>query len=422
MSATLSPPTTRLATPTPGARRRAARHERHLQLAAHPLGWPLAELARHRRPLVRLAGVGAVVTGVDLALEVLRDPVRFTKDGPGSAGALITQVMGPVALLNMEGAEHALLRHRLRELFSPATVADLVGRELGPLSADAGARLAAGGRVDVADLARRGVGRMSLALLGALPPAGSAGGAAPEAKREMRAHEAVALAARLARLATLSRTRLTDRQVADADRRYQRLTAGVETAWAAADPATVPGRCRALGLDVEATRGVVGMLFLVGTQTVAAALPRLVALLSDTGQLAAIRTDRGLVDHAIDEGLRAMPPSPVMLRSVAAPTTLAGVRLRAGERLVLLTHALVRDPAYVDGDAGFDLTRAHPAPLRHLWFGAGPHVCLGFALARAELRALLQPVLDVEGVRPVARRAARKVLLPAYASLVVARG
>lgn len=417
MSAATAPPTSaaRLLPPTPAARRRAARHERHLQLAAHPFGWPLAELLRRRRPIVRVPGVGAVVTGVDLALEVLRDPARFTKDGPGSAGALITQVMGPAALLNMEGEAHAALRHRLRELFTPRMVERLVDDVLGPLTSAARSGLSDGARVDVAELARRGVGHMSLALLGGLPP-----GASGEV-REDRAREAYELAAALARLATLSRTRLPPRQVRGAVGRYRRLTAGVEAAWSTGDPATVPGRCRDLGLDVESTRGVVGMLFLVGTQTVAAALPRLVALLHDTGRLEAVRADRTLVDHAIDEGLRAMPPSPVMLRSVAAPSTLAGVRLRAGERLVLLTHALVRDPAYVDGDPGLDLTRRHPAPLRHLWFGAGPHACLGFALARAELRALLGAVLDVEGVRPVARRAAHRVLLPSYASLVVGR-
>ncbi len=61
--------------------------------------------------------------------------------------------------------------------------------------------------------------------------------------------------------------------------------------------------------------------------------------------------------------------------------------------------------------------------MRHLWFGAGPHFCLGMPLALAQVDAVL------DALRPVAaagrslevtdRAVARGVLIPAYRSLVV---
>jgi cytochrome P450 len=64
----------------------------------------------------------------------------------------------------------------------------------------------------------------------------------------------------------------------------------------------------------------------------------------------------------------------------------------------------------------FDPARRHPPELRRLWFGAGPHFCLGYPLALAEIRAVTK-VLLTHDVHVVARRPARHVLLPAYRHL-----
>jgi cytochrome P450 len=90
-----------------------------------------------------------------------------------------------------------------------------------------------------------------------------------------------------------------------------------------------------------------------------------------------------------------------------------GARLRAGERVLVLTHAANNRPG------GFDLDRPYVAESRQLWFGAGRHLCLGAALARAELGQVVSAVLDAGPVRVVGRRPARGVLIPSYATLRV---
>ncbi|MET0303723.1 MAG: hypothetical protein ABW040_06710, partial [Microbacteriaceae bacterium] len=57
---------------------------------------------------------------------------------------------------------------------------------------------------------------------------------------------------------------------------------------------------------------------------------------------------------------------------------------------------------------------------RQLWFGAGRHLCLGGPLARAELGAIIDLLVgDGREFEIVSRRYGRRVLIPAYESLVV---
>jgi len=104
-------------------------------------------------------------------------------------------------------------------------------------------------------------------------------------------------------------------------------------------------------------------------------------------------------------------PSPVMLRSVIAPTSIGAVPVRPGDRVILATFA-------ANGALGpFDPAANPAASLRQLWFGAGTHFCLGAPLAMAQIRLTLDAVLAAGPVAIVSRSAARGVLIPSYASL-----
>ena len=95
-----------------------------------------------------------------------------------------------------------------------------------------------------------------------------------------------------------------------------------------------------------------------------------------------------------------------------ADTTVAGRRLRAGERVMILTWT-------ANTAAGaFSLDRPYLPDNRQLWFGAGRHLCLGAPVARTEIGALLRAVLAAgRPFRIVSRRYRRRVLIPSYESL-----
>ncbi|WP_422768932.1 cytochrome P450 [Plantactinospora sp. WMMC1484] len=96
--------------------------------------------------------------------------------------------------------------------------------------------------------------------------------------------------------------------------------------------------------------------------------------------------DPALMPSAVDELLRMITPIMQFRRTATHETTLAGVRVQAGQKVVLSYAAANRDPAvFADADR-LDLGR-DPNP--HLAFGIGPHFCLGSHLARLETTAAL---------------------------------
>lgn len=173
------------------------------------------------------------------------------------------------------------------------------------------------------------------------------------------------------------------------------------------------GRVHSFGLSEVEARGTACAFFLTGTETIATLVPRLFALLHDKGQLIRVAQDLSLLDRAIDEAMRVITPTPVMLRSVHRPARVGRVAIRPGDRIVVATHNCCR------ALGPFDLDRPPTDGLRRLWFGAGPHYCIGYPLAMAEIRAVARTVLAAGSVRIVARRAARGVLIPGYRRLEI---
>jgi cytochrome P450 len=370
-----------------------------LHLAAHPLAYPFLRLVGHCGPVVRVPGIGVVVNDAAPARRVLLDTDAFRKSGPGSSGALWTPVLGPSVLLNMDGAAHAALRRKLVGLFTPTAVDALCARVLAAPLDRAGRELAAGRAVDLVDLARTCAGAVICAIIGL--DADAAGCRRMFARGE-----------EIAALVRLSTRELSARRVERARRVLGEITGPAGRAYDD-DRDTLMARMRASGLSRPEALGAAAAFFLTGTETVASFLPRLVALLCDTGRQGLV--DEGELGAAIEEGLRHTTPSPVMLRSVAAPATVGRVRVRPGQRVVIATYNCTR----VRG-RGFAPERAQP-DLGRLWFGAGPHFCIGYPLAAAQARALAEAVLGHGPLRVERRRYARGVLIPGYRELVVAR-
>ena len=374
----------------------ATRRDRAVVRAAHPFAFPVVSAIPG--PVRRVPGLGVVVKDAALLRGVLMDSAHFSKNGPGAPSDLWTPVLGPRVLLNMEGADHLALRRQLAPLFSPGFVDGFVAESLGAATSALAEALAAGEQLDLVAHARRGASRVISRLVGLDPAAFDD-----------------AMFARVSAVTgyvTLARPRLGRRRLAAARTILGELGAHAARA-SAGDDTTVPGRMRALGLSEQEALGAVGAFVLTGTETIVSYLPRLVALLVDSGWHGRLADDPTHLDAAIAEGLRVTTPSPVMLRAVTEPTRIGPVAVRPGDRVILGTY-------WADTALGVFDPEANPAAsLKQLWFGAGAHYCLGAPLALAQIRLALDALLAHPELRIVSRRPARGVLIPSYAELVV---
>lgn len=377
----------------------AQKHEERVFRAAHPVAY--RALRTVRRPVLRIPRLGVLVTDATLLRRVLMDPDHFSKKGPGASSDLWTPVLGPSLLLNMDGADHFAMRRKLGPLFAPAYVEALAAASLTAPIADLRARLESGEKVDIVAEVRR-LSSISMSQLVGLP-------------LDAINDDLFEKAASVTRLVRLTKPRLTPAEVAQAREILADLTEAARVAWQRGGDDTVPGRMRELGLTEEETLGAVGAFVLVGTETLVSYLPRLVAILVDSGWLPQLVADRSLVEPAIAEGLRVTTPSPVMLRSVVADAAIGPVSVRAGDRVILATFAANR------ALGPFDPATNAAATLKQLWFGAGSHFCLGAPLAMAQIRLVVDALLAAGDVEVVSRRASRGVMIPSYASLVVRR-
>jgi len=385
-------------------------HDAALNLAAHPVAWPLARLARRVRPVIRVPGLGIVVSDASFAHDVLVRDEQFTKNGARSFASTMTELLGPFALGNMDGEAHRLLRNKLADVVSPGRVAELLracDTPLAMLRDD----LSAGRTVDLVEWMRRLSGRLTFDMLGVAPPAG----------REDKAYlELVALGERIASGFDFRRPSARRLRAArlDCDRLAEYAQIGFDSP--AAPEKSFVRRLRDQGLSFEEARGVISLIFLAGTLTTASALPRIVALLIDGHHIDRLREHPEMRASAIAEGLRYTTPVGATIRIARAAVELGGHRILAGERIIILTCNLARDKALFPEPDSFDPARVQPPHARNLWFGAGPHFCLGFAVAQRELAIVLDALLSGQGeLQIVRRRAAHRVIIPAYARLDV---
>jgi cytochrome P450 len=122
-------------------------------------------------------------------------------------------------------------------------------------------------------------------------------------------------------------------------------------------------------------------------------------LLSQPGQLAALRADPSLAANAVEESLRLEPAAARVDRYATRDAELAGASIARGDLVIVSLTAANRDPAtFADPDT-FDIARTNARS--HLAFAQGPHACIGIHLARLETTSALEAVLDAwPGLQP----------------------
>ncbi|MEV4755826.1 cytochrome P450 [Micromonospora sp. NPDC049559] len=133
-------------------------------------------------------------------------------------------------------------------------------------------------------------------------------------------------------------------------------------------------------------------LLVAGHETTANMIGKMVAmLLADRRRWEQLVADRSLVRPAVEEVLRFDANAGFGIpRYISEEVEVGDVRVAAGTTVVCNMAAANRDESAFADAGRMDLTRS---PNPHLAFGAGAHSCLGQALARTELQAVLDVLL-----------------------------
>jgi len=147
------------------------------------------------------------------------------------------------------------------------------------------------------------------------------------------------------------------------------------------------------GEKLEETEIVMGFLLLVAAgndSTKATYCSGMRALLEDREQMEELLADPSLIPSAVEEALRMFPAFAHFRRTATRDTVLNGQEIREGEKVVMWYVSSNRDETVYEDPDRFDV---HRNP-EHQAFGAGGrHFCLGTALARLELRVMIEETL-----------------------------
>ncbi|MFF3308626.1 cytochrome P450 [Streptomyces sp. NPDC002952] len=150
-----------------------------------------------------------------------------------------------------------------------------------------------------------------------------------------------------------------------------------------------------LAADPELTVPELEMFFFLltvaGNDTVRSAAPGGLGALAEHPRVyEGLRAGRHELRLTMEELLRMHPPVLSFRRTAVSDVTLAGQRVRAGDKVVVFHASANHDERVFTEPHRLDPGR-DPNP--HVSFGDGPHVCLGAHFARLQLRVLYEETL-----------------------------
>ena len=134
------------------------------------------------------------------------------------------------------------------------------------------------------------------------------------------------------------------------------------------------------------------LLVIAGNETTRHAISQsMLALIKNQDQLKLLRDQPELIPIAIEEFLRWASPVYHFRRTATRDVELGGKQIKAGDKVVMWFASGNRDEDVFSDPYQFDVTRTN---IDHLTFGKGsPHVCLGNALARMEIRLMFTALI-----------------------------
>jgi cytochrome P450 len=365
-------------------------------------GDPHPALARLRAagPVCWVPALGAwLVTGYQLAVDVLRDARTFTVDDPRFSTA---KVVGP-SMLSLDGAQHAYHRGP----FGPAFRPERIHARLASFTrAEAGRLVSAIRPRGQAELRRAVAGPLAVAVMAEALGLGNTDPAQILAWYDgivaaVQAEAARAAGAQPGRPSPAARPGRDDPPAPAADSAgasaFAELAASLRAVIAAPQSASLLAEAAGPLTGAEAISNAAVLMF-GGIETTEGMIANaMLHLLSHPGGLGLVRADRGLLPVAIEESLRLEPAAAVVDRYATRDTRLGGADIGAGDQVTVSIAGANRDPAVFGDPDRFDIRRRDAG--RHLSFAHGPHFCLGAHLARLEARTAMETLLGLPGLR-----------------------
>lgn len=113
--------------------------------------------------------------------------------------------------------------------------------------------------------------------------------------------------------------------------------------------------------------------------------------LEDPQRIRLLKDNPVLITGAVEEIMRYCSSLQLMPRFAMPGAEVAGVKLEAGNPVLILMAAANRDPAKFSNPEVFDITR-HPN--EHLGFGEGIHFCIGAHLSRLEMATAITTLFE----------------------------
>jgi cytochrome P450 len=134
-------------------------------------------------------------------------------------------------------------------------------------------------------------------------------------------------------------------------------------------------------------------LVAAGGETTTRTFSSVMTLLLQRPELVArVRDDRSLVPKLIDEAIRFEPTSTVKVRQAARDVEIGGVKIPQGALVQCVIASANRDEEIFENADEFDIDRKLKPSFT---FGYGPHMCIGQFVAKLELSAAVNAVLDL---------------------------
>lgn len=386
--------------------RRATRADRWVSFNSRPFEISVLYLLTRLSRVLRVPGIGVIVSDARVMRAILMDGEHFSKTAEGGTSDLWDPVLEGPGLLNMSGESHLDLKRKLAPLFNARYLEEAIGSAISGETERLRSRLLAGEPVDIVHSIEVTAARVICTL----------SGYDLENTDEAEVLKQLENARGLLRFVKLGTKKLSEENAALGRSEISQLHAKIHEAFDADRVGTIPHTLKGFGLSKRETTSVITALVIAGTETVLSHLPRFTALLLRSEYIDALSMEQDF-SEVIDEGLRVTVPTPVMLRGVEQSTTVEKQKVKPGDRMMLTTTFACARLGF------FNPTRSMPKEYRHLWFGAGVHMCIGLPLATLEIQKYLAMLVEVNQQRKLEirkTRIRRGNLTAGYSELVIA--